>query len=81
MGYNDEEDVVRPLLIKIPQAIGYLKEFDDIMIMSLRIDDSKFFKKYFKIWKTIKNLLEIEFDSEPVYGDNDYYIKTKIKKV
>ena len=23
--------------------------------------------------------MEIEFDSEPVYGDNDKYIKTKIK--
>ena len=25
------------------------------------------------------NLMNIEFDSEPVYGDNDKYIKTKIK--
>ena len=23
--------------------------------------------------------MEIEFDSEPVYGDNDKYIKTKIR--
>ena len=23
--------------------------------------------------------MNIEFDSEPVYGDNDKYIKTKIK--
>ena len=27
----------------------------------------------------ISNLMNIEFDSEPVYGDNDKYIKTKIK--
>ena len=27
----------------------------------------------------ISCLLEIEFDSEPVYGDNDKHIKTKIK--
>ena len=26
-----------------------------------------------------KGLLGIEFDSEPVYGVNDYYIKTEIK--
>ena len=25
------------------------------------------------------NLLKIKFDSEPVYGENDKYIKTKIK--
>ena len=60
--------------------IGYLKEFHDNMTMSLSVDASKLFKKYFKTWKTIKGLLGIEFDSEPVYGDNDLYIKTKIKK-
>ena len=80
IGYNDEEYVIRPLLLKLPQMIGYLKEFDDNMTMSLRVDDNKLFKTYRKIWKTIKGLLEIEFDSEPVYDDNDYYIHTKIKK-
>ena len=58
--------------------IGYLKEFDDSLTMSLRVDDSKLFKKYCKIWKTIKGLLGIEFDSEPVYGDTDSYIKAKV---
>ena len=79
IGYIDEDDVFRPLLLKLPQMIGYLKEFDDSMTMSLRVDDSKLFKKYCKIWKTIKGLLGIEFDSEPVYGDTDSYIKTKVK--
>ena len=27
----------------------------------------------------INNLLNIEFVSEPIYGDGDKYIKTKIK--
>ena len=27
----------------------------------------------------ISSLLNIEFDSQPVYGDGDKYIKTKIK--
>ena len=78
IGYNDEEDVIRPLLLKLPYMIGYLKEFDDSMTISLRVDDSKFFKSYCKIWKTIKSLLGIEFDSEPVYCDTDFYIK-KVK--
>ena len=55
--------------------ISYLKEFNDSMTMSYRIDDSKLFKRYCKIWKTIKGLLGIECDSEPVYGDTDSYIK------
>ena len=79
IGYFDEDDVIRPLLLKLPQMIGYLKEFNDSMTMSFRIDDSKLFKTYCKIWKTIKGLLGIEFDSEPVYGDTDSYVKTKVK--
>ena len=71
--------MIRPLLLKLPQMIGYLKKFDDSMTISLRVDDSKLFKKYCKIWNTIRSLLGIEFDSEPVYGDTDSYIKTKVK--
>ena len=79
IGYIDEDDVIRSLLLKLPQMIGYLKEFNNSITMSLRVDDSKLFKKFCKIWKTIKGLLGIEFDSEPVYGGTDSYIKTKVK--
>ena len=78
IGYIDEDGVIRPLCLKLPQMIGYLKEFDDSMAMYLRVDDSKLFKRYCKIWITISRLLGIEFDSEPVYGDTDSYIKTKV---
>ena len=47
--------------------IGCLKDFDDSITMSFRVDDSKLFKKYCEMWRTIKGLLGIEFDSEPVY--------------
>ena len=79
IGHFDEDDLIRPLLLKLPQMIEYLKQFDDSMTMSLRVEDSKLFKKYCKIWKIIKSLLGIEFDSEPVYGNTDLYIKTKVK--
>ena len=79
IGYTDEDNVIRPLCLKLSQMIGYLKEFDDSMTMSLRVDNGKLFKKYCKIWRTISGLLGIEFDSEPVYGDTDSYIKTKVK--
>ena len=36
-------------------------------------------KKYTQIWKKVENLLNIKFDSDPVCGDNDKYIKTKMK--
>ena len=77
IGYND--DVIRPLCIKFPQIIGYVKHFDSNKTMSLKVSDNKLLRKYNKIWGKIGNLLNIEFDSEPVYGDGDKYIKTKIK--
>ena len=59
--------------------IGYVKWFESYKKMSFKISDNKLFKKYNQIWKKVKNLLNIKFNSEPVYGDNDKYMKTKIK--
>ena len=58
---------------------GYVKHFDSNKIMSFKVSDNKLLKKYSKIWKRVSNLMNIEFDSEYVYGDNDKYIKTKIR--
>ena len=78
IGYNDD-DIIRPLCIKLPQMIGYVKHFDSNKAMSFKVGDNKLLKKYKKIWEKISNLMNIGFDSDPVYGDNDKYIKTKIK--
>ena len=59
--------------------IGYVKHFDSNKTMSFEVSDNKLLKKYNKIWEIVGNLLNIEFDSEPVHGDADKYIKTKIK--
>ena len=59
--------------------IGYVKCFESNKTMSFKISNNKLLKKYTKIWKKVRNLLNIKFDSEPVYGDNDKYIKTKIE--
>ena len=47
--------------------------------MSFKVNDKELSKKYTKIWNKISSLMNIEFDSQPIYGDNDKYIKTKIK--
>ena len=31
------------------------------------------------MWERVSSLINLEFDSEPVYGDNDKHIKQKIK--
>ena len=59
--------------------IGYVKHFDSNETMPLKFSDNRRLKKYTKIWEKISNLMNRKFDSEPVYGDNDKHIKTKIK--
>ena len=49
------------------------------MTMSFKVGDNKPLKKYKKIWGKVSNLMNIEFDGEPVFSDRDKYIKTKIK--
>ena len=71
VGYNDE-DVIRPLCVKFPQMIGYVKNFDGNKMMSFRVNDEKMLKKYNKIWDTIADLLDVQFN--PVYVDNEKYI-------
>ena len=36
-------------------------------------------KTYTKTLEKVSNLMDIKFDSEPVYGGNEKYINTKIK--
>ena len=36
-------------------------------------------KNYNKIWDKIERLMMIEFHGKPTYGNDDKYIKTKIK--
>ena len=57
--------------------IGYVKQFDSTKAMSFKVSDNELLKKYTKIWERVSNLINIKFDSEPVYGDNDKYIKKK----
>ena len=89
IGYNDN-DVIRPLCLKLSQMTGYINEFDEdknenknknknTIAMSLKVNDKELFKNHNKIWKKIERLMSIDFDSKPVYGNDDKYIKTKIK--
>ena len=78
IGYNDN-DIIRPLCIRLPQMTGYARKFDENATMSFIVKDKQLLKKYTKIWETIEGLMKINFESKPVYGDDDKYIKTKIK--
>ena len=58
--------------------IGYIKHFSN-KTMSFKVSDKRLLKKYTQIWERLSKLMNLKFDSESVYGDNDKYIKTKIK--
>ena len=70
IGYCDKDDI-RPLRVKLPQMIGYAKYCEYNKTMSFKAIVKKLLKKYTKIWERVSSLMNIEFDSEPVYGDND----------
>ena len=76
--YNDN-DVIRPLCLRLPQMTGYARKFDENATMSFRANNKQLLKNYNKIWEKVEKLMRIDFESKPVYGDDDKYIKTKIK--
>ena len=39
--------------------------------MSFKVIDKKLLKNYNKLWEKISHLINEEFNSEPVYGDNN----------
>ena len=77
IGYND--NVIRPLCLRLPQITGYARKFNENATMSFRANNKQIFKNYNKIWEKVEKFLKINFESKSVYGEDDKYIKTKIK--
>ena len=78
IGYNDN-DIIRLLCIRLPKMTEYARKFDENATMTFRVNNKELLKNYNKIWGKVKKLLNINFESELLYGDDDKYIKTKIK--
>ena len=51
--------------------IGYYRKIDENATMPFIVKDKRFLKKYTKIWETIEGLMKINFESKPIYGDDD----------
>ena len=56
---------------------GNVRKFEFNLTMSFRINNKQLLKKYNQVWKIVETLLKIKFDSKPVYGDDEKYIRTK----
>ena len=76
--YNDN-DVIRPLCVRLPQMTGYAKKFNKNVAMSFRANNGQLLRNYNKIWEKTEKLLKTDFASKPLYGDDDKCIKSKIK--
>ena len=77
IGYNNN-DVIRPLCIKLPQMTSYVRKFEGNTTMSIKISNKQLLKRYNQIWKRVEKLLKIEIDCESVHSDNDKHIKIKL---
>ena len=57
---------------------GYIKYFENGgKNKSFKIQDEDVYLKYNEIWNKIKSILNVKFDSQPIYDNK--YIKTKVK--
>ena len=78
IGYQEDE-IVKPLCIMLPQMSGYIKYFKDGgKNMSFFVRDDSVLNKYNEIWDKIKEKLNIKFHSMPVYDQT--YIKAKVRE-
>ena len=56
--WHNDNDVIRPLCIKLPQMTGYVRKFDGNTSMSFKIRDKQLLKKYNQIWKRVEKITE-----------------------
>ena len=77
-GYLNNDGIIKPLCVILPQMNGYIKNFDDGgKNMSFVTDDEKVYEKYDEIWNVVKSLLKLKFAASPIR--NDKYILAKLK--
>ena len=65
IGYNDN-DVITPLCVRIPQMTGYARKFDENATMSFRANNKQILKNYNTIWVKVERLMRIDLESKPV---------------
>ena len=58
---------------------GYVRKFDENATMSFKVNDKQLLRNYNRVWEKIEKLMKIDFESKPMYGGDDKYIKTKMK--
>ena len=52
IGYNDN-DLIKPLCVKVPQMTGYARKIDEYATTSFRVNNKQLLKNYNKIWEKV----------------------------
>ena len=52
-------------------SLQYIIAFDENGKMSFRVNNKRLLKNYNKLWEKVEKLMKIDFESKPVYGDDD----------
>ena len=50
---------------------GYARKCDENVTMSFKANNKQLLKNYNKIWEKVEKLMKIDFESKPVYCDDD----------
>ena len=62
IGYN-ENDVIRPLCLRLPKMTDYAKKINENTTIPFRVNSKQFLKNYHKIWEKVEKLMRIDFES------------------
>ena len=62
--YNDN-DVIRPLCLRLPQITGDAKKFNKNVTLSFRVNNEQLLKNSIRICEKIEKLMRIDFESKP----------------
>ena len=80
IGYMyDNDSIVRPLCLLLPQMSGWIKYFENGgKNMGFKLEDDEVYLKYNEIWNKIRELLNgVKLSSDSIYDGS--YIKSKVK--
>ena len=72
---------IKPLSMFLPKMSAYRRESDEIRCMSFSIKDDGLLEKYNEISEKVSKSTKKEFDSEPIYNEENLKIKSDIGKI
>ena len=72
---------IKSLSMFLPKLSAYRRESDEIRYISFSIKDDGLLEKYNEISEKVSKSTKKEFDSEPIYNEENLKIKSDIGKI